>query len=45
MLNGETTVANGGAATWTEGDNEVTIAVSNGTARKTYTVTVSKSII
>lgn len=45
MLNGETTVANGGTATWTEGDNEVTIAVSNGTARKTYTVTVSKSII
>lgn len=45
MLNGATTVANGGTATWTEGDNEVTIAVSNGTARKTYTVTVSKSII
>lgn len=45
MLNGETTVANGGTATWTEGDNEVTIAVSNGTARKTYTVTVSKSIL
>ena len=43
IANGETTVANGGAATWTDGTNTLTITVTNGTATKTYTVTVTKS--
>lgn len=43
ILNGETPVANGQAATWEEGANTVTITVKNGTAQKVYTVTVTKS--
>lgn len=43
ILNGETPVNNGAAATWAEGANTVTITVKNGTAQKVYTVTVTKS--
>ena len=43
ILNGETPVVNGQAATWEEGANAVTITVKNGTAQKVYTVTVTKS--
>lgn len=43
IMNGETPVTNGTAATWTEGPNTVTITVKNGTAQKVYTVTVTKS--
>ena len=43
ILNGETPVNNGAAATWAEGANTVTITVKNGAAQKVYTVTVTKS--
>ena len=43
ILNGETPVTNGTAATWVEGPNTVTITVKNGTAQKVYTVVVTKS--
>ena len=43
ILNGETPVENGTAATWQEGQNTVTITVQNGTAQKVYTVVVTKS--
>lgn len=43
ILNGETPVTNGSAATWNEGANTVTITVKNGTAQKVYTVTVTKT--
>ena len=43
ILNGETPVTNGSAATWSEGANTVTITVKNGTAQKVYTVTVTKT--
>lgn len=43
ILNGETPVENGTAATWSEGANTVTITVKNGTAQEVYTVTVTKS--
>lgn len=43
ILNGETAVDNGTAATWTEGTNTLTITVKNGTAQKVYTVTVTKT--
>ena len=43
ILNGETPVENGTAATWSDGANTVTITVKNGTAQKVYTVTVTKS--
>ena len=43
ILNGETPVENGQAATWSEGANMVTITVKNGTAQKVYTVSVSKT--
>ena len=43
ILNGETPVTNGSAATWNEGANTVTITVKNGTAQKAYTVTVTKT--
>lgn len=42
ILNGETVVASGSAATWAEGENTVTITVKNGGAEKVYTVTVTK---
>lgn len=40
---GLTTITNGQAATWSEGENTVTIVVTNGSQTKTYTVTVTKS--
>lgn len=43
ILNGETPIDNGTAATWTDGANVVTITVKNGTAQKVYTATVTKS--
>lgn len=43
IMNGETPVANGAAATWVEGANTVTITVTSGTETETYTVTVTKS--
>ena len=42
ILNGETPVTNGTAATWQEGANTVTITVTNGEAEEVYTVTVTK---
>lgn len=43
IKNGDTDVANGEAATWADGENVLTVNVVNGTASKTYTVTVTKS--
>ena len=43
ILNGETEVENGEAATWVVGENEVTITVTDGTVSKVYTVTVTAS--
>ena len=43
ILNGETTVANGAAATWEAGANTLTVEVTSGTETETYTVTVTKS--
>lgn len=43
ILNGETPVSNGAAATWADGENTATITVKNGTAQKVYTVTVTKT--
>ena len=43
VTNGSTPVANGSAATWADGENTLTIAVTNGSAVKTYTVTVTKT--
>lgn len=43
ILNGTTPVANGSAATWSTGENTVTIKVENGAAKQTYTVTVTKT--
>lgn len=43
ILNGETPVANGAAATWSEGENTLTINVTSGTETETYTVIVTKS--
>ena len=43
IINGETPVTNGTAATWQEGANTVTITVKNGTAQKVYTVAVTKT--
>lgn len=42
ILNGETPVTNGTAATWQEGANTVTITVTNGEAEEVYAVTVTK---
>ena len=41
IMNGETPVTNGTAATWQDGPNTVTITVKNGTAQKVYTVVVT----
>lgn len=41
ILNGETPVTNGTAATWAEGANTVTINVTSGAETETYTVTVT----
>lgn len=43
IKNGSSTVTNGAAATWASGENIVMIKVTNGSAVKTYTVTVTKS--
>lgn len=43
ILNGETPVVNGAAATWQAGANTVTINVTSGTETETYTVVVTKS--
>lgn len=40
-LNG--TALSGGSASWETGDNTLAITVTNGSASKTYTVTVTKS--
>jgi len=37
-----TTVQGGSAITWEEGENVVVVTVTNGTATKTYTITVTK---
>jgi len=41
ILNGVTAVANGAEATWAEGENTVTINVTDGDETKTYTITVT----
>lgn len=43
IKNGSTVVENGSSATWSSGENVVTVKVTNGSAEKTYTVTVTKS--
>lgn len=43
ILNGETPVTNGSAATWAEGVNTVNVTVTNGDAQEVYTVTVTKN--
>ena len=43
IKNGTTTVTNGASATWSTGENTVTITVTNGTETEVYTVTVTKS--
>ena len=43
IMLGETEITNGGDATWSAGENELTITVTNETATKGYTVTVTKS--
>ena len=42
ILNGETPVQNGGTATWTDGENMLTVRLENGTTKRVYTVTVNK---
>lgn len=42
IKNGDTAVENGSAATWDEGENVLTVTVTNDSAIKTYTVTVTK---
>ena len=43
ILNGETEIENGTSASWSVGENTLTIKVTNGSAEKTYTVTVTRS--
>lgn len=43
IMNGETPVQSGGTATWSEGENTLTVTVENGTTKRVYTVTVKKS--
>lgn len=43
IKNGSTTVTNGNAATWSAGENTVTITVTSGSISKVYTVVVTKS--
>lgn len=40
---GDAIVENGGDATWAAGENTLTVTVTNETATKEYTVTVTKS--
>ncbi|MDY0235068.1 MAG: phage major capsid protein [Gudongella sp.] len=44
ILNGETPVVNGAAATWVNGANTVTINVTSGTETETYTVIVTATV-
>ena len=44
ITNGETIVANGGSAIWSNGANTVSVVVTNGGKTKTYTVTVTKPV-
>ena len=43
ILLGDTEIENGSSATWAAGANTLTVKVTNGSAEKTYTVTVTKS--
>ena len=46
IMLGETEIENGSSATWEDGENELTITVTDGiehTLTKVYTVTVTKS--
>lgn len=43
ILNGGTEVENGTPATWADGVNTLTVTAENGSIRKVYTVTVTKS--
>lgn len=43
IKNGATTVASGSAASWSAGENTVTVTVTNGNNTRTYTVIVTKS--
>ena len=43
IMNGETPVTNGTAATWQDRPNTVTITVKNGAAQKVYKVVVTKT--
>ena len=43
LLNSETAVTNGTAATWAAGENTLEVTVTNGSAQKVYTVAVTKS--
>ena len=43
ILVGETEIDSGDSATWSAGENTVTITVTNGDVEKVYTVTVTKS--
>lgn len=43
ILVGETEIENGASATWSAGENTVTIIVTNGDETETYTVEVTKS--
>jgi hypothetical protein len=40
---GSTEIGNGGTATWSAGENTLTVKVTNDSVEKTYTVTVTKS--
>lgn len=42
ILNGETEVENGTAASWAEGENTLTITVSGGAPDTVYTVVVTR---
>ena len=43
IKNGDTTVTNGGSATWSAGENTVTVTVTRANVTKVYTVKVTKS--
>ena len=43
VKNGSTVINNGSEATWSAGENTVTVKVTNDSVTKTYTVTVTKS--
>ena len=43
IKNGSTTVNNGAAASWSAGENTVTVTVTNGSNTRVYTIVVTKS--